>query len=282
VTGLRSILGAALLGLAGPAAAAAGQDITPASALAVQALLRSAAAPAISMPVWTSHRDAPPAAYRRNPSVWTGVSVDLTGKAVWNSRNGAFGTTAISPLHVVYAHHAGGVYPPGTIVRFVANDNSPVERIVVSSANIGGTDLDLSTLDAALPETIHWFKVMPEHWFLHCSRQSPGTLGTLPCLVMDGNTQSVSVKDLEGFYPGNFATQLPADPLRLSFSRDLRGGDSGSPLFILVGGQLVLDGIYHTPRSGVEVSANIAALDAAMKGSGYQVTVADLAGGLPH
>jgi hypothetical protein len=46
-------------------------------------------------------------------------------------------------------------------------------------------------------------------------------------------------------------------------------------MFILFGDELILDGLYHTPQGGSEVSDCIGALDAAMRGSGYQVTVAD-------
>jgi hypothetical protein len=272
---LKNIFSASLLALAALAAPARAQNITLATTAAVQRLLAAAGDPAISMPVWTSRRDSPPAAYRRNPAIWTGA-IDLTGKAVWNSHTGAYGTTAISPLHIVYADHVNWLYPAGTIVRFVANDDTAVERLVVSSVRIGATDIDLSTLDAPLPETIHWFKVMPEHWFLKCARRAPGTLGGMPCLVMDGNTESVTVKDIAGFYSAGFITATPADPRRRSFTRELRVGDSGSPMFVLVDGELVLDGIYHSAQAGPEVSANILALNAAMRGSGYQVTVADL------
>jgi hypothetical protein len=265
-----------LASLLAPAFAAQAQDITATTTVAIRTLLRDASEPASSMPVWTLHRDSPPAAYRRNPVVWTGGAIDLTGKAVWNSHTGAYGTTAISPLHIVYAEHVNGLYPAGTIVRFVANDNLAVERLVVSSVRIGVTDLDLSTLDAPLPETIHWFKVMPEHWFLKCARHAPGSLGGMPCLVMDGNTESVAVKDIAGFYPGGFITAIPADPRRQAFTRELYLGDSGSPMFILFGGELMLDGIYHSAQAGPEVSSNIRALNAAMSGSGYQVTIASL------
>jgi hypothetical protein len=268
--------GAGLVILAVLAAAARGQDITPESTFEVQRLLLAADPPGFSMPIWSSRKDTPPPSYDRSPFVWTGSKIDLTGKAVWNSRTHYFGTTAISPLHVIYAHHAGGTYPAGTIVRFVTIDDTPVERRVKSSVRIGASDIDLSTFDAPLPVTIHWYKVMPEHWFLHASRQAPGTSGRLPCLVMDGNTQCISVKDIMGFSPGLFATEAPVDPRRRAFARDLYSGDSGSPMFILVGGELVLDGIYHTAQGGPEVSEYLALLDAAMEGSGFRVTVAEL------
>jgi len=253
-----------------------GQDITPAATAWVQRLLRAADPPAISMAVWSSRQDLPPASYFRSPFVWTGARVDLTGKAVWNSFNGGFGTTAISPLHVIYANHVSGLYPVGTIIRFVTRDDEPVERIVRLSARIGDTDINLSSLDVPLPGTIHWFKVMPEHWFLQSRHQAPGTVGRLPCVIMDKNTGSVAVKDIAGFYPGFFTTQTPVDPLRRRFTLELGSGDSGSPMFILLRGELLLDGIYFTRQGGPEVSSSIRLLDAAMQGSGCQVTVADL------
>lgn len=254
------------------------QNITIATTGAIQGLLQAAGNPTVSMPLWTVRSDAPPAHYERNPLVWTGANVDLSGKAVWNSFTNSFGTTAVSPRHVVYADHVHGVYPPGTIVRFVSAAGLVVERLVVSSARIGATDIDLSTLDFPLPETIHWFKVMPRNWFLSCSRQAPGTLGGMPCIVLDANTQSVAVKDLAAFTPDGFFTANPVDPVRRSFTRELHTGDSGSPMFILVGRELVLDGLYHSAAGGPELSANLALLDAAMDGSGYRMTVAVLSG----
>jgi hypothetical protein len=265
----------ALFGLILWAADARGQNITAATATEVQTLLRVAAPPAYSMQVWSFRQDAPPR-YRRNPAVWTGGAIDLTGKAVWNSRSGGFGTTAISPLHVVYANHAGGLYPAGTVVRFVGSDDRVVERSVVASVPIGDTDIDLSTLDRPLPPTVHWYKVMPERWFLKAARGLPGMIGGLPCIVLDDNTQSVAVKDLAGFTGKTFMTATPLDLLRKRFTRELYSGDSGSPMFILVGRELVLDGIFHWPAGGPEVSSNLAALDAAMSGSGYRTTVCDL------
>jgi hypothetical protein len=262
------ILGALAFALAAPAAPLWAQNLTPRVSAGIRGLLKYAVEPSISMPVWVSRKDDPPAGYVRNPVVWTGP-LNLTGKAVWNSHTGSYGTTAISPRHVVYAYHVNGLYPAGTVVRFIAGRSDAVERIVVSSARIGDTDLALSTLDSPLPVTIHWFKVMPKHWFFQCARG-------ISCMVMDGNTQSVAIKDIDGFGNGIFATAAPADPLFRTFTRELRLGDSGSPMFILVGGELVLDGIYHTARGGVEVSSYVPELDAAMKAGGFQVTVADL------
>ena len=272
---MRRGCGLFLLGLAAVAAGARAQDITLRSTREVQRLLLAADPPEISMPVWTACKDSPPANYDRNPFIWTGAVIDLTGKAVWNSRTGRFGTTAISPLHVVYADHVNGLYPVGTIIRFVAKDDEPVERVVRSSIRIGTTDIDLSTLDAPLPGKIHWYRVMPGNWFLRCSRQAPGTAGRLPCIIMDGNTQCIAVKDVANFSQGIFETMTPVDKRRLAFTRELHPGDSGTPMFILYGGELILDGIYHTAQGGSEVSACIPALNAAMRPSGFQVTVAD-------
>jgi len=269
------MFGASLFALCASAAPGNAQDISASTTAAIHGLLIAASAPAISMPVWTSRPDSAPS-YRRNPTVWTGAAISLTGKAAWNSFTGTCGTTAISPRHVVYAEHVKGLYPSGTTVRFVTDRDEAVERTVISSVRIGSTDIDLSTLDRPLPETIHWFKVMPAHWFLKCARRAPGTVGGLPCVVMDANTQSVSLADLAGFYSSGFATEPPADSLRLSFARTLYRGDSGSPMFLLLGSELVLDGIFGVVRGGSEISSHIAALDAAMQGSGCQVTVADL------
>jgi len=274
-------VGGILVAVAAMAAGIHAQNLTPWAVASVQERLLAAADPAIAMTLWSTRRDSPPAGYVRNPRVWTGPSVDLTGKAVWNSWTGSYGTTAISPRHVVYAEHVNGLYPAGTIVRFVAGDNSVVERIVAASVRIGATDLDISTLDDPLPGTIHWFRIMPRHWFLHCARTVPGIEGAMPCLVMDGNTQSVSVKDLAGFSEGVFLTTAPVDARRRQFTRNLRLGDSGSPMFILLGGEAVLDGLYHTAQGGVEVGSYARELDAAMAGSGFQATIADFSGVTP-
>jgi hypothetical protein len=48
-------------------------------------------------------------------------------------------------------------------------------------------------------------------------------------------------------------------------------------MFVLVGRELVLDGIYHWTAGGSELSGCIKELNAAMQGSECHVTVCDLA-----
>jgi hypothetical protein len=270
---LRLTLGVALAAVLGVRAIA--QDITLSCATELGLLLQTASSPEASMPLWISRHDNPPE-YRRNPAVWTGPGIDLTGKAVWNSCASVFGTTAISPLHVVYANHPAGIYPAGTVIRFIDNSNQIIERRVLRSIPIGSTDIDLSTLDRPLPPSIHWFKVMPRRWFLQCRRSPDGSDGGLPCVVLDGNTQSVLVKDIQSFDRQCFYTRSPTSGDRHRFTREFYGGDSGSPMFLLLGGELVLDGIYHWAAGGPELSESIPELDTAMAGSGFRVTIADL------
>jgi hypothetical protein len=267
---------AACLGaLACFAGLARAQSLSIALETSIDSRLELPVDPAPSMAVWRVRSDSD-ARYERNPDVWTGRRVDLTGKAVWNSCSHAFGTTAVSPRHVLYAQHVAGLYPVGTIVRFVTNANAVVERRVVASTRIGTSDIDLSTLDVSLPETIHWFRVMPERWFLRCSRRVAGTTGGIPCIVLDANTEGVAVADLDRFYVGAFSAQVPADPRRRLFTRTLRAGDSGSPMFLLLGDELVLDGMFSTAWSGPEFGAVIGELDAAMQAGGAQLTIADV------
>jgi len=227
------------------------------------------------MAVWKVHSDSA-VRYERNPATWTGRRVDLTGKAVWNSCSNDFGTTAVSSRHVVYAQHVAGPYPVGTIIRFITNANAVVERRVVASTRIGASDIDLSTLDVSLPETIHWFRVMPVHWFLRCSRRVEGSTGGIPCVIMDANTDGVIVADLVKFYVGAFAAAVPTDSRRRLFARTLRAGDSGSPMFLLLGDELVLDGMFSTPWSGPEFGSMLGELDSAMRAGGAQLTIADV------
>lgn len=254
------------------------QSLSTALTAAVDVRLDLAEAPHVSLPVWSSSEgiDGP---NRRNPNVWTGSSVDLSGKALWNSFTGSYGTTAISPRHIVYAHHVNGLYPKGTVVRFVTMDDVMVERHVLSSDRVGDSDLDLSTLESELPASVHWFKVMPENWFLRCLRRAPGSQGGLPCVIMDANSQAISVADITGFQSGGlFAIGSPVVVRRRAFERLLSRGDSGSPMFVLLGNELFLDGLFKTARGGTEIGSRISVLNSLMASTGCNVSQAALAG----
>ena len=217
--------------------------------------------------------------YVRNPNCWA-QGFDLTCIAAYNSYEGnaRCGGTLISPRHVVFANH---YYPPnGTEMRFVANDNTVVTRVLSNSVQINLTDLRIGVLDSDVPTNLVTFaKVLPSSFTNYFPNSlKPMSSKYIPALCLNQNADALE-SDISGVTAG-VTFQAPTDPTRSEFYEDKTSGDSGQPGFIILNGQLVLLTVYTYggAGSGWFIPGYLDQINAAMAalGGGYSVTTVDL------
>ena len=252
----------------------------------------SGANPATQQKVYTSQDHATPAYVRNTSFFLQGTHAEaLTCASPWNSRQaGKRAGTAITARHAVLAHH----YPliAGDTLRFIASDNTVITRTVVQSARIfyngNGTDAQMVLLDSDLPASITPCKLFPDGYetYLPAGATSAAAVA-LPLLAMDFSENGIALdvigKSVYASSPAiNYGT--PTIPHRLAFYDSIIVGDSGNPIFAVIGSELWLLSTFHGPAGGPfygglvsELNTMITTLDT-LEGdiTGHTVTVGDL------
>lgn len=208
-----------------------------------------------------------------NSGSFIGGALDFSG--VGQATSGRW-ATAISRNVVISAFHFA---PSGTIRFYEGNDpaSAPVQRSVISGSGIrvGGTDLWLGVLDANLPSNIAHYSFATE------ALSGPPPSGGSSTLVPAGsfqdleayvfgrspfdetvggdnrfahNDQAVGRNRISGYtenvdFLGNadadsliMLRESPGDAAYVPFETFYQSGDSGSPVFVELNGQLVLLG----------------------------------------
>ena len=247
--------------------------------------------------------------YTRNPDHFL-YDVDLGCVSVWNSvSTQQRGGTLITPEHCLVADHFN--LPVGATVRFVDVAASTPEKLshedrtVVGAVSIPftvfGGDIQVVRLSGAV--SAEFCTVAPPSLLdylpsvtttktnngLAASRprlpivatNQDKHFGYKPCFTVQTNwqtTQGIPGTVGYGDFEGNQA-QAIAYPDLVSF---VRAGCSGHPLFLLVNGELVLLGLYHSANAGpsFQLQETHDLVNAALTtlGGGYQLTEADLSG----
>ena len=232
--------------------------------------------PATAIPLWTT-RTPGTQTYVRNLGCW-GADIDLTPHAAYNSDTEAYqpgigGITLISPRHVIGASHTG-MPSVGTTYHFVTADNVVCVRTVTAAVNIGTTDVRIGILSSDVDAGIDFCRVLPDAW----AAKLP-TLSTrhIACARIN-RQQKLAVHELHSLTIYSAYLQQPLGATRAGFHVPAVSGDSGSPLFLVVNGEMVLMATLYSSGSGPFVTAHRAAINAAMTslGGSYQLTDADL------
>jgi hypothetical protein len=252
----------------------------------------SGANPATQQKVYTSQDHVTPAYVRNTSFFLQGTHAEaLTCTSPWNSRQaGKRAGTAITARHAVLANH----YPllVNDTVRFVASDNTVITRTVVQAARIFyngfGTDAWMILFDSDLPASITPCKIFPDGYetYLPAGASSVAATG-IPLLAIDQEEKGIILDLSKHGYPPEEAFMLygaPILPDRLPFYESIISGDSGNPIFAVIGSELWLLstfwGSYVGPFYGeltAELNAMITTLDT-LQGdiTGHTVTVGDL------
>ena len=178
--------------------------------------------------------NTPGVSYTNNINFWL-KDYDFTGVAVWNSDSPNItgyvkGGTVISPLHAINSTHFA--INTGATIKWRASDGTLVTRTIAAINNIDD-DICIITLDSALPESIKRYKVgtlLPVETRVALVNQN---FECHDCLAVSGSSI---------FYS--------ADPLFDAWTSGPHGGDSGSPVFALQDGELILLTVQHRYTSG--------------------------------
>ena len=225
----------------------------------------------------------------RNPSLWCS-SVDLTAISLADEALNSQGqktATAISPWHVVGAHHW---FP--SVAYFAAPDGSIVFRNIVSSQQIGSTDIRIGLLDSVLPNSITPMHLFPGNWRSYM----PGFTNGISCAYFDAggnnNSKQCGVIMTHELYPAYGDTLIAMGGTTVNFDHKAFFKDnvnptipfnSGSPVFAILGTTPILIGTWFL--GGVDAYAPILAdhiteINAAMTtlygSSTYQLMLVDL------
>lgn len=233
---------------------------------------------------WTLESNWP---ITRNTNCWLQGVKGLTAISPFNRQGGYHGPgTAVTPRHIVMVTHM--LSQPGTVFDFATTDSRIVSRKLIAysdSKKIG--DLSVGLLDADLPPSIGFLRVMPPLW-----RQiMPEAFQTRGPGFYQGNRSKSEVHPVVAFnhWKQAFVADFAGTGVMLDksvwfpdwFGR-AAGGDSGHPLCVLANDELFLITLYTTPSGGMLypdyitiINTEMEELSLAHKAPVYRLTVAE-------
>jgi hypothetical protein len=182
---------------------------------------------------------------------WTGVAAGINGLG------GVGGGTLISRRHVLFANHVP--YPDRPFDIFFANKDSRTFTYKVTNIQqVGSTDIAIGTLDKDADASLNVYKVLPDNWlqyiankviqptatFIAVGLTAPTQTFVLPVLYT-GQDKKVSTGDVVSILSGLAVVNIPAFEPARAFGDGVKGGDSGNPIFAMLGDELVLLGAWY-------------------------------------
>jgi len=185
-----------------------------------------------------------------NTNCWMN-DVDISFLSIWNDdvENGYDWThpmTAISPWHVMTATHV--VPTNGTSFAFQTPDGTTVVRRLVAQRAIRGLSADdwtIGLLDSPLPSSIQPARFLPAnyHEYIGSGRGLP--------VVRIGREKGCHIQDLIYLAPNRYTSGMSRvkyseDIWRSRYSRGPWAHDSGNPIFLLLGNEV----LYLCPTRG--------------------------------
>jgi hypothetical protein len=202
----------------------------------------------------------------RSESFWA-KDIDFTSVSVWNNRGAVLpsetlvdyrvrGATAITKRHIIMAKHYK--LETSDVVYFVDPDGTWVSRTISAIADHASKDITVGILNEELPENISFSKVAPSNINEFFKRDyldfitqyyRPIVAGfdfekklTLNLLTA---ANSLTLKETV-YFSSPYSLPEPYDNL----AEAVIGGDSGNPLFIMIGGEAILLTSYRTTLQG--------------------------------
>lgn len=246
--------------------------------------------PAITKPIFSTI-DHNTSTYIRNTSNWA-YDIDLTCVSVWNTTGiGTMAGTVISPRHILMAAHFQ--INTGATLRFVTNDNTVITRTLTNKLTHPNyypiyPDITIGLLDSDLPSSIKPVKMFRNSTWVSKTGPTQNTNVPifLPVLCSDYEKRAI-IKEWTGqsqaAIPPNpvYPTSMfwgPVNPTRALFNENIIIGDSGSPIFFIINGELALASVWTTSINGTWMANHIDAINTMMNtlGGGYQVSLVNM------
>ena len=202
----------------------------------------------------------------RSESFWA-KDIDFTSVSVWNNRGAILpsetlvdyrlrGATAITKRHIIMAKHYK--LETSDVVYFVDPDGTWVSRIILAIADHASKDITVGILNEELPDNISFSKVAPSNINEFFKRDyldfiteyyEPIVAGfdfeKKLTLMLLTTANSLTLK--ETVYSSS-PSSLP-EPYD-NLAEAIIGGDSGNPLFIIIGGEAILLTSYFNTVKG--------------------------------
>lgn len=223
----------------------------------------------------------------RNTNCWLHGVKGLTAISPFNRQGAYHGpATAVTPRHVVMVTHMR--LQPGTVVEFATMDSQIVSRkLVAHSDSKQIPDFSIGLLDADLPPSIGFMRIVPPLWRqIMPEAFQPRRPGSHP-----SNRSPAEVHPVVGFnhWKQAFVADFAVSGVLLDksvwfpdwFGR-AAGGDSGHPLCLLANDELFLITLYTTPAGGqlypdriTLINGEMEELSLAHKAPVYRLTVAE-------
>jgi hypothetical protein len=193
---------------------------------------------------------ASPIGWTRNPASWVRV-FNWTGTAAGiNGLGGVGGGTLITRRHVLFANHVP--YPARPFdIFFVNKDSRTFQYKVTALQQVGDTDIAIGTLDRDADASLVVYRTLPDNWLQYIANKTEsfnvmGVTGTRSTFVLPvlycNQDKKVATGDVTSINAGTATVTIPAFEVARAYGEPVRVGDSGNPIFTMIGDELVLLG----------------------------------------
>lgn len=225
----------------------------------------------------------------RNANFWLQGCPELTAIVIGEGAtslggSGSIGGSAISPRHVINCAHAP--FTSGLVLTWVDDNGAPIQRTVIDSTNysIGVNDINIGLLNADLPATIHPFTLLPTN----AAAVLPTLTNGVQLQVLGYNQGQQLFPKLWTGYQTSSVNYFSSSPqwVGTAWNYTVVGGDSGHPVMMLIGTNLILLSHWTYAYGGYSYFNFIPTINFAMHflstknslSSDYQVTTNGLTG----